>query len=98
MINVTTAKIVNTKSTNKHQIDKKVLRQDRDFSTRLNYANKKIREIWMNMVGTTYISTEYMINKLQHSKRKPKLKFYKKIGNYYTEMKKKLSNSTRSGC
>ena len=29
----------------KHQIDKKVLRQDRDFSTRLNYANKKIREI-----------------------------------------------------
>ena len=26
----------------KHQIDKKVLRQDRDFSTRLNYANKKI--------------------------------------------------------
>ena len=29
----------------KHQIDKKVPRQDRDFSTRLNYANKKIREI-----------------------------------------------------
>ena len=29
----------------KHQIDKKVLTQDRDFSTRLNYANKKIREI-----------------------------------------------------
>ena len=25
----------------KHQIDKQVLRQDRDFSTRLNYANKK---------------------------------------------------------
>ena len=25
----------------KHQIDKKLLRQDRDFSTRLNYANKK---------------------------------------------------------
>ena len=24
----------------KHQIDKQVLRQDRDFSTRLNYANK----------------------------------------------------------
>ena len=28
----------------KHQIDKKVLRQDRDFSTKVNYANKKIRE------------------------------------------------------
>ena len=48
----------------KHQIDKKNLRQDRDFSTRPNYANKKIREIWMNMVNTTYNTTEYMINKL----------------------------------
>ena len=47
----------------KHQIDKKVLRQDRDFSTRLNYANKKIREFWMNMVKTNYISTEDMIDK-----------------------------------
>ena len=28
----------------RHQIDKKILRQGRDFSTRLNYANK-IREI-----------------------------------------------------
>ena len=28
----------------KHQIDKNIRRQDRDFSTRLNYANKKIRE------------------------------------------------------
>ena len=31
----------------KHQIDKKVLRQDHDFSSRLNYANKKIREIYI---------------------------------------------------
>ena len=37
----------------KHQIDTKVLRQDRDFSTRLNYAYEKMREIWMNMVNTT---------------------------------------------
>ena len=37
----------------RHQIDKKLLRQDHDFSTRLNYANKKIREIWMNMVNTS---------------------------------------------
>ena len=28
----------------KHQIDKKVLRQGRDFSTRLNYANRRIRD------------------------------------------------------
>ena len=38
----------------KHQIDKKVLRQHRDFSTRLNYANKKKRAIWMKMVKTNY--------------------------------------------
>ena len=73
----------------KHQIDKKVLRQDHDFSTRLSYANKKIREIWMNMVNTNYISTEDMINKLQSLKGKTKLKFYKSISNYYTEMKNK---------
>ena len=73
----------------KHQIDKKVLRLDRDFSTRLNYANKKIRDIWMNMVNTNYNSTEDMINKLQSLKGKTKLKFYKNISNYYTEMKNK---------
>ena len=37
----------------KHQIDKKVLRQDHDFSTRLNYAKKNIRDIWMNIFNTT---------------------------------------------
>ena len=73
----------------KHQIDKKVLRQDRDFSTRLNYANKKILEIWMNMVNTNYDSTEDMIKKLQSLKGKTKLKFYKNISNYYIEMKNK---------
>ena len=71
----------------KHQIDKKVLREDRNFSTRLNYAKKKIREIWMNKVITTYNSTEEIINKLQQSKGRTKLKFYKNINNYYTEMK-----------
>ena len=71
----------------KHQIDKKVLRQDKDFSTRLNYANNKTREIWMNMVNTTYDSTEDMINKLQQLKGKTKLKFYKNVSNYYIEMK-----------
>ena len=72
-----------------HQIDKQVLRQSHDFSTRLNYANKKIREIWMNMVNTNYISTEDMINKLQELKGRTKLKFYKNMKNHYTEMKNK---------
>ena len=73
----------------KHQIDKNILRQDGDFSTRLNYANKKIREIYINMVNTTYNSSEDMINKLQELKGKTKLKFYKNISNYYIEMKNK---------
>ena len=73
----------------KHQIDKNVLRQDRDFSTRLSYANKKIREIYINMVKTTYNPTEDMIDKLQSLKGKTKLKFYKSLSNYYIEMKNK---------
>ena len=73
----------------KHQIDKKVLRQDHYFSTRLNYANKKIRDIWMNMVNTTYNSTEDMINKLQEFKGKTNLKFYEDISNNYNEMNNK---------
>ena len=73
----------------KHQIDKKVIRQDHDFSSRLNYANKKIRDIWMNMVIAKYNSTEDMINKLQSLKGETELKFYKNISNHYTEMKNK---------
>ena len=73
----------------KHEIDKKVRRHDHDFSTRLNYANKKIREIYINMVNTNYNSTEDMINKLQSLKGKTKLKFYKNIKKYYIEMKNK---------
>ena len=73
----------------KHQIDKKVLRQSHDFSSRLNYANKKIIEIYINMVNTKYNSTEDMINKLQTLKGKTKLKFYKNIKKYYVEMKNK---------
>ena len=41
------------------------------------------------MVNTNYNSTEDMINKLKSSKGKTKLKFYKKISKYYTEMKNK---------
>ena len=54
----------------KHQRAKKVLGQERDFSTRLIYANKKIRDIWISMVNTNYNSTEDMINKLQQLKVK----------------------------
>ena len=57
----------------RHQVDKKVRRKIHNFSTRLNYAIKKIREIWMNMVNTTYDSTEDMIDKLKQLKGKTKL-------------------------
>ena len=52
----------------KHQIDNKVLRQEHYFSTRLPYANEKIREIYYSMANTTYKSSEDMINKLQQLK------------------------------
>ena len=74
----------------KHQIDKNIFRQDRDFSTRLNYANKKIREILIIMVNTKYNATQDMINKLQSLKGKTKLKFYKNKSDYYIEMKIKI--------
>ena len=70
----------------KHQIDKNVLRQVHDFSTRLNYADKKMTEIYSSMVNTTYNSTEEMINLLQELKGKTNLKFYKKIRKYYDNM------------
>ena len=73
----------------KHQIDKNVRRQDRDFSTRLNYANKKTREIYINMVNTNYNITEDMIDKLRSLKGETKLGFYNDITNYYFEMKNK---------
>ena len=41
----------------------------------------------MNMVNTNYNTTEDMITKLQQLKGETKLKFYKNIHNYYTEMK-----------
>ena len=56
----------------KTSLDKNVLRQDKDFSTRLNYANKKIREIWTKMVNSTSNSTQDMKNELQRLKGKTK--------------------------
>ena len=59
---VTISKIVNIMLTNRNiRLIKKVLRQDHYLSTRLSYANKKIREVWMKMVKTIYDSTEEMI-------------------------------------
>ena len=64
-------KIANILSTNRNiRLIKKVLRQDRDFSTRSIYADKKIRENWMNLVNTKYKTTEDMIDKLQEKKVK----------------------------
>ena len=56
----------------KHQIDKKVLRQDYKFSTKLLYANKRIKDIWKNTVNTTNNTTEDMVNKLQQLKGQTK--------------------------
>ena len=44
----------------------------------------------MNMVNTTYNSTQDMIDKLQQLKCKTKLKYYKNISKYYDEMKQKI--------
>ena len=52
----------------KHQIDKKNLRQDQYFSTRSTYANKKITQKSYSMANTTFNSTEDMIKKLQSLK------------------------------
>ena len=51
------------------------------------YANKKIKEIWINMVNTTYNSSKDTINKIQSLKGKTKIKCYKNISIYYDEMK-----------
>ena len=66
---------------------KKTLRQVLYFSTRLPYANTKIREIWIDMDNTTYNTTENMIDKSRELKGKKKLKFYKNLSNNYDERK-----------
>ena len=43
----------------------------------------------MNLVNTTYNSTEDLIIKLQQLKRKTKLKYNRNISNYYNEKKHK---------
>ena len=65
---------------------KKFRRQDHNFSTRLPFANKKIREIWKIMVNTIFNSTDDMIEKLQQIKGKTKSKFKKNLSNFYDKV------------
>ena len=51
-----------------HQIDEKVLRQNRYFSTRLPYANKKSREIFLLWLKLN--TTQQQIDKIQQLKGK----------------------------
>ena len=44
-----------------------------------------IRQIWMNVVNTTYNSTHDMIDKLQEIKGKTNLEKIKNVSDYYKE-------------
>ena len=94
MINVTLENCEFLINKQKHQIDKKVLRQDQYFSFRLNYADKKIREMYYSMAKTTYKSIRVIINKLQSLKGKTKLKFYQDINNYSDELNIRKQSGT----
>ena len=48
----------------------------------------------MNVVDTTYNSTEDMIDKLQQLKGKTKLNVYKKVCNYYDNMNIRMDGDT----
>ena len=52
----------------------------------------------MNMVNTNYNTTDDMINKLQQLKGKTKLKTYKNIHNFYTEMKNRNFRTQQDPC
>ena len=79
-------------------MDNKFQRQDHYFSTRLPYANKKIREIYYSKVNTTYKSTQETINKLQTFKSKLKSEKNKKKSNFYDIMKNKMDEDSFSEC
>ena len=57
----------------KHQINKDTRGQSQDFSTRLSYSIKKIREIYVQIAD---LSLDNVIDKLQELKGRTKLKFY----------------------
>ena len=58
------------------------------------YANKEIREIQYPTVNTTYNSTQDMINRVQSSKGKTKLKFQQSISIFYDEMNIRIQSGT----
>ena len=57
----------------RHQMDKEVLRQDKDLSIRLFYANENLGENYCFLVNIKYESTENMITKLKNLKSKRKI-------------------------
>ena len=61
----------------KHEMDKKNFRQDKKYSTRLPYANEKMRERYFFVKNTKHKTLEGMIHKLQFLKGRTKLKFHK---------------------
>ena len=66
---------------------KKVFRQSKNFSKRLPYGEKKLKEIYHNMLSEKkYKSYQEMIDKLQLLKGKTKLKFRQNYSNIYSEM------------
>ena len=82
-------------SKQKHQIDRKVLRQDKNFSTRLPCANKKMTEFHFFMVNIKYKSADDMIKSLQQLKADSELKFHQIIGNFYDQMNYMRQSNTK---
>ena len=70
----------------KYQVDKKILGQDHNFSTKLPYAKEKIWEIYYSMANSSTKWTDDMIDKLQNVKRKTKLKYHKNKRIFYDNM------------
>ena len=60
-------------------MDNRIHIKDQYFSTRLPYADIKIREIYYSVANTTYTSSKDTINKLQQLNSKTKLNLYKSI-------------------
>ena len=65
----------NNKKKQKPQRDKNVLRQNRNFSKRLPYANKKIREIYVSRMNIKLNTIEDIFIKLQSLQGETQLKF-----------------------
>ena len=63
-------------SKRKHQIDEKVQKQDKIFSNRPSYGNKKIREKCFSLMNTNFKTIKDLIKKPQNMKYKTKLKLH----------------------